>query len=485
MSSYYNQGIQVVVANQNVPIPGIQKVSLIPFIQNAYDKGLLNFNAIPPGSIDFTEIQNINSGRLLGRYSAGSGIIEEIKLGTGLSFTGDTLNAAGGSPAGSNGEIQFNNSGAFGASSNLFWDNATKTLKIKSNGTADVDTVVEIKDSADRVIYRIANSGIVEINKANNALTQNTAVIKSVGSDADIGLALMPKGNGAITAQVPDGTVTGGNARGQYAVDLQMIRTANTQVASGTNSTVAGGRGNKASATSSTVAGGEGNTASAQYSTVAGGYGNTASAQNSTVAGGFNNTASGHHSFATNTENYATGIASSAFGRQAKAYMYGQHSIGVNVGINTFGHGQATMLPMAQNSTGTSDFFVKAGHNFAVGEGTGDNFNPDGTNRIIRATLQVAIVCNDKGDSGTLTTGDAYTSDITFAVQKVSNNISILGTVDEEKVKASAAMSSLVINVSADNATKEVKIKVTPPSGTGSTTKFRAVATLRCTEVAW
>ena len=515
MSSYYNQGIQVVVANQNVPIPGIQKVSLIPFIQSAYDKGLLNFNAIPPGSIDFTEIQNINSGRLLGRYSAGSGIIEEIKLGTGLSFTGDTLNAAGGSPAGSNGEIQFNNSGAFGASSNLFWDNATKTLKIKSNGTADVDTVVEIKDSADRVIYRIANSGIVEINKANNALTQNTAVIKSVGADANIGLALMPKGNGAITAQVPDGTVTGGNARGQYAVDLQMLRNANTQVASGTYSTVTGGRGNTASGTYSTVAGGWVNTASATSSTVAGGYGNTASGQNSTVAGGevntasatnstvaggyvnkasgpystvtggWFNTASAQHSFATNIENFATGIASSTFGRQAKAYMYGQQSIGVNVGINTFGHGQATMLPMAQNSTGTSDFFVKAGHNFAAGEGTGDNFNPDGTNRIIRATLQVAIVCNDKGDSGTLTTGDAYTSDITFAVQKVSNNISILGTVDEEKVKASAAMSSLVINVSADNATKEVKIKVTPPSGTGSTTKFRAVTTLRCTEVAW
>ena len=543
MSSYYNQGIQVVVANQNVPIPGIQKVSLIPFIQNAYDKGLLNFNAIPPGSIDFTEIQNINSGRLLGRYSAGSGIIEEIKLGTGLSFTGDTLNAAGGSPAGSNGEIQFNNSGAFGASSNLFWDNATKTLKIKSNGTADVDTVVEIKDSADRVIYRIANSGIVEINKANNALTQNTAVIKSVGSDADIGLALMPKGNGAITAQVPDGTVTGGNARGQYAVDLQMLRVANTQVASGQystmagvsntasgqystvgggvahtasgpsstvaggyynkalaqystvaggynstasgySSTVAGGFNNTASATSSTVAGGEGNTASAQYSTVAGGYGNTASAQNSTVAGGFNNTASGHHSFATNTENYATGIASSAFGRQAKAYMYGQHSIGVNVGINTFGHGQATMLPMAQNSTGTSDFFVKAGHNFAVGEGTGDNFNPDGTNRIIRATLQVAIVCNDKGN-GSGTTGDVYASDITFTVKKVSNNISILASPVEENKQYDSSMSDLGILVTADNATKEVKIQVRPPSSAGSTTKYRAVATLRCTEVAW
>ena len=398
----------------------------------------------------------------------------------------------GGVVPGANKQVIFNDNGNLGADTALTFAKSLGqlylnkgTLAVKGLSTTSATRSLKLMDSNGDTRFAVLDNGMLEIGKQTNAATQNTAVIKAAGADADIGLALMPKGNGAITAQVPDGTVTGGNARGQYAVDLQMIRTANTQVASGTNSTVAGGRGNKASATSSTVAGGEGNTASGTYSTVAGGYGNTASAQNSTVTGGWFNTASAQHSFATNIENFATGIASSAFGRQAKAYMYGQQSIGVNVGINTAGHGQATMLPMAQNSTGTSDFFVKAGHNFGAGEGSGDNFNPDGTNRIIRATLQVAIVCNDKGDSGTLTTGDAYTSDITFAVQKVSNNISILGTVDEEKVKASAAMSSLVINVSADNATKEVKIKVTPPSGTGSTTKFRAVATLRCTEVAW
>ena len=383
----------------------------------------------------------------------------------------------GGVVPGANNQVIFNDNGNLGADTALTFAKSLGqlylnkgTLAVKGLSTTSATRSLQLMDSNGDTRFAVLDNGMLEIGKQTNAATQNTAVIKAAGADANIGLALMPKGNGAITAQVPDGTVTGGNARGPYAVDLQMFRTANTQVASGSYSTVAGGYGNKASATNSTVAGGYGNTASGTYSTVAGGYNSTASAQ---------------HSFATNTENYATGIASSAFGRQAKAYMYGQHSIGVNVGINTFGHGQATMLPMAQNSTGTSDFFVKAGHNFGAGEGTGDNFNPDGTNRIIRATLQVAIVCNDKGDSGTLTTGDAYTSDITFAVQKVSNNISILGTVDEEKVKASAAMSSLVINVSADNVTKEVKIKVTPPSGTGSTTKFRAVATLRCTEVAW
>ena len=511
MSSYYNQGIQVVVANQNVPIPGIQKVSLIPFIQNAYDKGLLNFNAIPPGSIDFTEIQNINSGRLLGRYSAGSGIIEEIKLGTGLSFTGDTLNAAGGSPAGSNGEIQFNNSGAFGASSNLFWDNATKTLKIKSNGTADVDTVVEIKDSADRVIYRIANSGIVEINKANNALTQNTAVIKSVGADADIGLALMPKGNGAFSLATPDGTVTGGNARGQYAVDLQMLRVANTQVASGQYSTMAGvsntasaqystvggGVANTASGHSSTVAGGYNNTASAQYSTMAGGYNSTASGYSSTVAGGVSHTASGDNSFVGGGhQNAAQGSLSSVInGQECTASTVGACTIVGYKNVSYFPYqvvlgssnaegsvAQATSFVLAANKTGTSSFLLKGGDTRV--EGGGINWSPLGTNRNVRVTAQVIIATNDKGD-GSGTTGDVYASDITFTVKKVSNNISILASPVEENKQYDSSMSDLAISVTADNATKEVKIQVRPPSSTGSTTKYRAVATLRCTEVAW
>ena len=397
----------------------------------------------------------------------------------------------GGVVPGANKQVIFNDNGNLGADTALTFAKSLGqlylnkgTLAVKGLSTTSATRSLQLMDSNGNTRFAVLDNGMLEIGKQTNAATQNTAVIKAAGADADIGLALMPKGNGAITAQVPDGTVAGGNARGQYAVDLQMIRTANTHVASGLNSTVAGGSGNMASGQYSTVAGGSGNMASGQSSTVAGGSGNMASAQSSTVAGGFNNTASAHHSFATNNENFATGIASSAFGRQAKAYMYGQHSIGVNVGINTFGYGQATMLPMAQNSTGTSDFFVKAGHNFAAGEGTGDNFKPDGTNRIIRATLQVAIVCNDKGN-GSGTTGDVYASDITFTVKKVSNNISILASPVEENKQYDSSMSDLAILVTADNATKEVKIQVTPPSSAGSTTKYRAVATLRCTEVAW
>lgn len=54
--------------------------------------------------------------------------------------------------------------------------------------------------------------------------------------DAVIG----PNGLGAFMLQVPDGGTGGGNARGNYAVDLQLQRTAATQVASGANSIVIG-----------------------------------------------------------------------------------------------------------------------------------------------------------------------------------------------------------------------------------------------------
>jgi hypothetical protein len=95
---------------------------------------------------------------------------------------------------------------------------------------------------------------------------------------------------------MPDGTVSGGNARGQYAVDLQTLRNANTQVASGSCSVIGGGFFNTSSGSYSTVGGGYGNTSSNTYSTVSGGTNNTSSGQYSTVGGGTNNTSSGINS---------------------------------------------------------------------------------------------------------------------------------------------------------------------------------------------
>lgn len=61
------------------------------------------------------------------------------------------------------------------------------------------------------------------------------------GATTNLSMLLTTKGTGAlIVGPPPDGTVTGGNARGQYAVDLQITKFAADSVASGTGAFVAG-----------------------------------------------------------------------------------------------------------------------------------------------------------------------------------------------------------------------------------------------------
>ena len=89
-----------------------------------------------------------------------------------------------------------------------------------------------------------------------------------VGSETHIDMALSPKGEGALTAHSANNAVSGGNKRGQYAVDFQTSRSTASQVASGTRSSIGGG---------------EQNTASGGYSRVGGGYANIASGSNTEV----------------------------------------------------------------------------------------------------------------------------------------------------------------------------------------------------------
>lgn len=124
----------------------------------------------------------------------------------------------------------------------------------------------------------------------NVTLSENTTATNS-------DLVLTPKGTGALIAgPKPDGTATGGNARGTQAVDLQLSRTGATQVASGTQSVIGGGERNTASATQSVVAGGWVNTASAVYCVVSGGREHSASADFACIAGGYGGSASGQAS---------------------------------------------------------------------------------------------------------------------------------------------------------------------------------------------
>lgn len=74
-------------------------------------------------------------------------------------------------------------------------------------------------------------------------------VVRLLATNAatNVDAVLSPKGSGALLAQTPDNTSSGGNKRGVNAVDLQTIRSAPDQVASGNQSVITGGHSNTAS----------------------------------------------------------------------------------------------------------------------------------------------------------------------------------------------------------------------------------------------
>jgi hypothetical protein len=81
------------------------------------------------------------TNKLIGRSTAGNGVMEEITVGTGLSLSGGTLSSTGGATAaGSTNEIQFNNGGAFAASSNFDWIISDNRLLLGTENTADINS---------------------------------------------------------------------------------------------------------------------------------------------------------------------------------------------------------------------------------------------------------------------------------------------------------------------------------------------------------
>lgn len=64
--------------------------------------------------------------------------------------------------------------------------------------------------------------------------TVNVCALEATGATTNVGIAIVPKGTGSFSLQVPDGTTTGGNARGENAVDLRTAsRGSATEVATG------------------------------------------------------------------------------------------------------------------------------------------------------------------------------------------------------------------------------------------------------------
>ena len=145
--------------------------------------------------------------------------------------------------------------------------------------------------SADRS-WTIAS--VVNWSETFSSATQATSQWTPLNAATNVNAAITPKGTGALVAAIPDGTATGGNARGAYAVDWQTSRGAANQVASGTQSVLVGGSTNRVTAQFGFSGGGYNNLNQSYAGVITGGDSNTTANNNySTIGGGSSNSISG------------------------------------------------------------------------------------------------------------------------------------------------------------------------------------------------
>ena len=205
-----------------------------------------------------------------------------------------------------------------------------------------------------------------------NVSTQTSAVIRADTTNAN--LVIAPNGTGALIASIPDGTATGGNARGNNAVDLQMARSNAAQVVSGSYSMILAGASNKVTkdysisggincsnegrasilfgnnntialncdnagilcgnantlnSGDSAILSGRTNTLTSAYGVIAGGQGNTGSTSSHvTIVGGQSNVSSGQHSVSGGNGNAASGTKSIALGGSNNAQAESSVTLG-------------------------------------------------------------------------------------------------------------------------------------------------------------
>jgi len=256
---------------------------------------------------NITKILKSASGVLYGRTTAGTGRGEELtpaQVRTLISFdesVDDRVSAL--LAAGTNITITYND--------------AANTLTIAStagglSGTGSVDNAaLRANGTAGDALQ--GSSIIINDNlTASPNNTVNHACIEATGGTTNVSISLKPKGSGSFSLHPPDGTSTGGNARGANAVDFQTNRNNAGQVASGSQSAVLGGGRNTASAQYATVIGGFANTASA-IAAAAGGYLCSATAFEA-FAFGYNATASAFRAVSMGNFTTASGVDSAAFG---------------------------------------------------------------------------------------------------------------------------------------------------------------------------
>ena len=361
------------------------------------------------------------------------------------------------------------------------------------------------------LISGITTSGITRI--SSSIVSPNASVpvatLEAVGASSNYDIAIVPKGNGAIVANIPDGTSVGGNKRGTYAVDLQLSRNGATQVASGENSFIGNGYRNTASGWYSAVLNGSANTSSSTYSIICGGASNAASGEKSFIGNGAGNSVAGNYTSVINGEqNNAQTSAYCIIGGGIGNSINGDYSSvlcgSYNRALRKYssvisGHwGDTRNTYGAVVFSGANESFATG---FTAGGGyqqsrlavlskqtadatpstlTADGNSYDGEN-VLRVVTKSAYLVKGSVIAYSNASDLARAWEFTAVIKNASGSPVLVGTPIINDIAYDSAASGWNLSITADSGTSSLKVEVT---GQSSTT-IRWVTKMDSTEVAF
>lgn len=282
------------------------------------------------------------------------------------------------------------------------------------------DKLVHYKDSTGAIleIYGAAG-GLTYFTEAQSTAAPNATVnvdsLTAIASTTNADFAILPKGTGAILARIPDNTGTGGNKRGQYALDLSRhIGASGTYIAGGDYDIILGGtRNNTSTGTYAFIANGDFNAVTGLYGTILNGNNNTVTGARGIVLNGQYSQANGANALAgAGLYNYANGGQSVALCNGTTASGTGSMSINQGTtasGQNSFAGGNGSVADAINgfaigdlaSTNGIRNKFVIGGSGYSVGATQAGIVQLDGRTTTNTPTVLQANTQNSGGITAT------------------------------------------------------------------------------------